>query len=66
MTQGSQGNPLMRKRLIEAKQQCLAEFEQVTPNICLLADKATTEGLASEDWGLNMEICDIINETEEG
>ncbi|XP_033630068.1 TOM1-like protein 2 [Asterias rubens] len=29
-------------------------------------EKATSEGLASEDWGLNMEICDIINETEEG
>ncbi|KAL7850637.1 hypothetical protein SRHO_G00199860 [Serrasalmus rhombeus] len=27
---------------------------------------ATSSSLQSEDWGLNMEICDIINETEEG
>nr|XP_014354486.1 PREDICTED: target of Myb protein 1-like [Latimeria chalumnae] len=29
-------------------------------------EKATDGFLQSEDWGLNMEICDIINETEEG
>ncbi|MGH0186362.1 UNVERIFIED_CONTAM: hypothetical protein FKN15_021206 [Acipenser sinensis] len=29
-------------------------------------DKATDGSLQSEDWGLNIEICDIINETEEG
>ncbi|KAM9792596.1 target of Myb1 membrane trafficking protein [Neosynchiropus ocellatus] len=29
-------------------------------------EKATSSYLQSEDWGLNMEICDIINETEEG
>ncbi|KAH0632041.1 hypothetical protein JD844_020065 [Phrynosoma platyrhinos] len=28
--------------------------------------KATDGSLQSEDWTLNMEICDIINETEEG
>uniref|UniRef100_A0A2R9BZ64 Target of myb1 membrane trafficking protein n=1 Tax=Pan paniscus TaxID=9597 RepID=A0A2R9BZ64_PANPA len=28
--------------------------------------KATDGSLQSEDWALNMEICDIINETEEG
>uniref|UniRef100_A0A6Q2WZP2 Target of myb1 membrane trafficking protein n=1 Tax=Esox lucius TaxID=8010 RepID=A0A6Q2WZP2_ESOLU len=27
---------------------------------------ATNSSLQSEDWALNMEICDIINETEEG
>ncbi|XP_072549241.1 target of Myb1 membrane trafficking protein isoform X2 [Salminus brasiliensis] len=27
---------------------------------------ATSSTLPSEDWGLNMEICDIVNETEEG
>ncbi|XP_041735452.1 target of Myb protein 1 isoform X1 [Coregonus clupeaformis] len=27
---------------------------------------ATSSSLQSEDWALNMEICDIINETEEG
>uniref|UniRef100_A0A8B9GVS0 VHS domain-containing protein n=1 Tax=Astyanax mexicanus TaxID=7994 RepID=A0A8B9GVS0_ASTMX len=27
---------------------------------------ATSSSLPSEDWGLNMEICDIVNETEEG
>ncbi|XP_037663869.1 TOM1-like protein 2 isoform X6 [Choloepus didactylus] len=29
-------------------------------------EKATDGSLPSEDWALNMEICDIINETEEG
>uniref|UniRef100_W5N2H1 Target of myb1 membrane trafficking protein n=1 Tax=Lepisosteus oculatus TaxID=7918 RepID=W5N2H1_LEPOC len=29
-------------------------------------ENATSATLQSEDWGLNMEICDIINETEEG
>ncbi|GAA6220316.1 target of Myb protein 1-like [Lates japonicus] len=29
-------------------------------------EQATSGSLQSEDWGLNMEICDIINETDEG
>ncbi|XP_038163679.1 TOM1-like protein 2 isoform X5 [Cyprinodon tularosa] len=29
-------------------------------------ERATDGGLQSEDWTLNMEICDIINETDEG
>ncbi|OCT85515.1 target of Myb protein 1 [Xenopus laevis] len=29
-------------------------------------EKATDGSLRAEDWGLNMEVCDIINETEEG
>ncbi|XP_054288078.1 target of Myb1 membrane trafficking protein isoform X5 [Macrosteles quadrilineatus] len=29
-------------------------------------EQATDASLASENWGLNMEICDIINETEDG
>ncbi|KAJ1062451.1 hypothetical protein K5549_016956, partial [Capra hircus] len=32
----------------------------------LSSEKATDGSLQSEDWALNMEICDIINETEEG
>jgi len=32
----------------------------------LSTEKATDGGLASEDWALNLEICDIINETDEG
>lgn len=32
----------------------------------LLTERATSGSLQSEDWGLNMEICDIINETDEG
>uniref|UniRef100_A0A5F8GBC7 Target of myb1 like 2 membrane trafficking protein n=1 Tax=Monodelphis domestica TaxID=13616 RepID=A0A5F8GBC7_MONDO len=31
-----------------------------------MKEKATDGSLQSEDWTLNMEICDIINETEEG
>ncbi|XP_062388074.1 target of Myb protein 1 isoform X2 [Sardina pilchardus] len=29
-------------------------------------EHATSAALPSEDWALNMEICDIVNETEEG
>ncbi|XP_048847496.1 target of Myb protein 1-like isoform X2 [Brienomyrus brachyistius] len=29
-------------------------------------EHATSAALLSEDWGLNMEICDIINDTEDG
>uniref|UniRef100_A0A8C9RGM8 Target of myb1 membrane trafficking protein n=1 Tax=Scleropages formosus TaxID=113540 RepID=A0A8C9RGM8_SCLFO len=29
-------------------------------------EQATSSRLQAEDWGLNMEICDIINETDEG
>uniref|UniRef100_A0A7N8Y0Y6 Target of myb1 like 2 membrane trafficking protein n=1 Tax=Mastacembelus armatus TaxID=205130 RepID=A0A7N8Y0Y6_9TELE len=29
-------------------------------------ERATDGGLQNEDWALNMEICDIINETDEG
>lgn len=29
-------------------------------------EQATSETLASEDWGLNLEVCDLINESEEG
>lgn len=32
----------------------------------LISEQATDGGLPSENWALNMEICDIINETEEG
>lgn len=31
-----------------------------------ITERATDGGLASEDWALNLEICDIINETDEG
>uniref|UniRef100_A0A3Q3WCD2 VHS domain-containing protein n=1 Tax=Mola mola TaxID=94237 RepID=A0A3Q3WCD2_MOLML len=29
-------------------------------------ERATDGGLQAEDWTLNMEICDIVNETDEG
>ncbi|KAA0705311.1 TOM1-like protein 2 [Triplophysa tibetana] len=37
------------------------------PEPCVSIHKKATDGsLQNEDWMLNMEICDIINETEEG
>uniref|UniRef100_A0A7N8Y4K7 Target of myb1 like 2 membrane trafficking protein n=1 Tax=Mastacembelus armatus TaxID=205130 RepID=A0A7N8Y4K7_9TELE len=35
-------------------------------SLCLCPERATDGGLQNEDWALNMEICDIINETDEG
>lgn len=31
-----------------------------------VTEQATDGSLASENWALNMEICDLVNETEEG
>uniref|UniRef100_H3B1F2 Target of myb1 like 2 membrane trafficking protein n=1 Tax=Latimeria chalumnae TaxID=7897 RepID=H3B1F2_LATCH len=41
-------------------------FAQNGTELLLCREKATDGSLQSEDWALNMEICDIINETEEG
>lgn len=32
----------------------------------LSTEQATEENLPSEDWGLNLEVCDLINEAEDG
>lgn len=32
----------------------------------LFSERATSSSLPSEDWELNMEICDLINSSEEG
>lgn len=32
----------------------------------VFSEKATDGNLPSEDWAANIEICDIINETDEG
>lgn len=32
----------------------------------MFLEQATDASLASENWALNMEICDLVNETEEG
>jgi len=34
--------------------------------ICMQTEKATDVSQASEDWALYMEICDVINSTEDG
>lgn len=34
--------------------------------IIFVIEQATDATLASENWSLNMEICDLVNETEEG
>ena len=34
--------------------------------LCMLTEKATDVSQASEDWALYMEICDVINSTEDG
>lgn len=37
----------------------------ICPYLCF-TERATGSSLPSEDWALNMEICDIINSSEEG
>ncbi|XP_031683590.1 target of Myb protein 1 isoform X3 [Oncorhynchus kisutch] len=44
---------------------CLPKKHQVTI-FQEYSEYATSSSLQSEDWALNMDICDIINETEEG
>lgn len=39
---------------------------QLFKNVFFFVEQATDGSLASENWALNMEICDIINETDEG
>lgn len=34
--------------------------------LCFSPETATSSSLVSEDWALNMEICDMINSSEEG
>lgn len=34
--------------------------------IFLFSEKSTDGSQASENWGLFMEICDVINDTDEG
>ena len=34
--------------------------------ICPAAEQATDPSQPCEDWNLNMEICDMINDTDEG
>lgn len=33
---------------------------------CHPPEQATWETLPSEDWGLNLEVCDLVNESEDG
>uniref|UniRef100_A0A8C3D007 Target of myb1 like 2 membrane trafficking protein n=1 Tax=Cairina moschata TaxID=8855 RepID=A0A8C3D007_CAIMO len=51
------------REVLEEPQSCSATAGSSPAS---LREKATDGSLQSEDWTLNMEICDIINETEEG
>uniref|UniRef100_A0AAZ3PYW0 VHS domain-containing protein n=1 Tax=Oncorhynchus tshawytscha TaxID=74940 RepID=A0AAZ3PYW0_ONCTS len=44
----------------------LAKSNFSSNNFARTVKYATSSSLQSEDWALNMDICDIINETEEG
>ncbi|KAI5090600.1 TOM1-like protein 2 [Silurus meridionalis] len=52
---------LMYKKWLEVWE--CAKSEQVSH---VEVEKATKGSLEGEDWGMNMEICDIINETDDG
>lgn len=63
---------------LETKMKFLSEFLVIPKALCLIlsymmffmlihvSEKATSAALQAEDWSLNLEICDIINETEDG
>uniref|UniRef100_A0A8C2BZZ6 Target of myb1 membrane trafficking protein n=1 Tax=Cyprinus carpio TaxID=7962 RepID=A0A8C2BZZ6_CYPCA len=40
---------------------CISDYFSVS-----CSEHASSSSLPSEDWGLNMEICDFVNETDEG
>ena len=55
--------------VLTAEQQPMRVPGPLLALLCLgfcFPERATDGSLRSEDWALNMEICDIINETEEG
>lgn len=55
--------------VVTAEQQPMSVPALLSSSLCLgfcFPERATDGSLRSEDWALNMEICDIINETEEG
>lgn len=45
---------------------CVLICSEINIIILFCSDKATDGSLEGEDWALNMEICDIINETDDG
>ncbi|KAL1277647.1 hypothetical protein QQF64_024320, partial [Cirrhinus molitorella] len=56
---------LCRRIVVVIKMEFLLGNPYSTP-VGQCIEKATDGSLQNEDWTLNMEICDIINETEEG
>uniref|UniRef100_A0A8C2J914 Target of myb1 like 2 membrane trafficking protein n=1 Tax=Cyprinus carpio TaxID=7962 RepID=A0A8C2J914_CYPCA len=56
---------LCRRTVVVIKMEFLLGNPYSTP-VGQCIEKATDGSLQNEDWTLNMEICDIINETEEG
>ncbi|XP_057201516.1 TOM1-like protein 2 isoform X2 [Triplophysa rosa] len=56
---------LSRRIVVVIKMEFLLGNPYSTP-VGQRIEKATDSSLQNEDWMLNMEICDIINETEEG
>lgn len=54
----------------EAVNEVCSIFNDNTCNLVsqfeMFTEQATDPNLASENWSLNMEICDVINETDDG
>lgn len=45
---------------------CVALSKIMLFLVICISEKATSADLQAEDWSLNLEICDIINETDDG
>ncbi|XP_051562929.1 target of Myb1 membrane trafficking protein-like [Myxocyprinus asiaticus] len=69
---------MLQLRCERAAPQCVGHFKHFTAQMEFLIgspfaspvgqriQKATSTALQAEDWSLNLEICDIINETDDG
>lgn len=60
------GNPLATPIGQKIGSYTMTTLEPIFSCFFFNAEQATDPNLTAEDWFLNMEICDMINDTDEG